>query len=92
MIKKSIIIGMTCVSFLGISQTQCSGTTKENIQCKQTTKSKSGMCHNHDPNYRKKEVYPTVICSGKTKKNTPCKSKTKDISGKCHNHRSNDKN
>jgi len=89
MVKKSLIIGMMCISFLGISQTQCSGTTKQNVQCKQTTKSKSGMCHNHDPNYKKKEVYPTVICNGTTKKNTPCKSKTKDISGKCHNHRKN---
>ena len=89
MLKKTMLIGVMCISLLGISQTQCSGTTKQNVQCKQTTKSKSGMCHNHDPNYKKKEVYPTVICSGTTKKNTPCKSKTKDISGKCHNHRKN---
>ena len=76
-----------CVSLVGFSQVQCEGMTKKSIQCKQITKSDSKLCHNHDPNYKKKEVYPTVICSGKTKNNTPCKSRTKDISGKCHNHR-----
>ena len=87
MIKKSLIIGAMCVSFLGISQTQCEGYTRDNTECKQITKSESGLCHNHNPNYKKKEVYPTVICSGTTKKNTPCKSRTKDISGLCHNHK-----
>ena len=78
---------MICISLVGFSQVQCEGRTKKNVQCKQITKSSSKLCHNHDPNYKKKEVYPTVICSGTTKNNTPCKSKTKDISGKCHNHR-----
>jgi hypothetical protein len=87
MIRKSITIGMICISLVGFSQVQCEGKTKKNIQCKQITKSNSKLCHNHDPNYKKKKVYPTVICSGTTKNNTPCKSKTKDISGKCHNHR-----
>ena len=87
MIKKSITIGIMCVSLVGFSQVQCEGMTKKSIQCKQITKSDSKLCHNHDPNYKKKEVYPTVICSETTKNNTPCKSRTKDISGKCHNHR-----
>ena len=87
MIKKSLIIGIMCVSFVGFSQVQCKGKTKKNIQCKQITKSSNNLCHNHDPNHKKKEVYPTVICSGITKNNIPCKSRTKDISGKCHNHR-----
>ena len=78
---------MICIYLVGFSQVQCEGKTKKNIQCKQITKSSSKLCHNHDPNYKKKEVYPTVICSGITKNNIPCKSKTKDISGKCHNHR-----
>ena len=34
MIKKSLIIGIMCVSFLGISQTQCEGYTKDNTKCK----------------------------------------------------------
>ena len=87
MIRKSITIGMICISLVGFLQVQCEGKTKKNVQCKQITKSSSKLCHNHDPNYKKKEVYPTVICSGITKNNIPCKSKTKDISGKCHNHR-----
>tara|TARA_R100000278_G_scaffold28942_2_gene26327 strand:- start:384 stop:653 length:270 start_codon:yes stop_codon:yes gene_type:complete len=87
MIRKSITIGMMCISLVGFSQVQCEGKTKKNVQCKQITKSSSKLCHHHDPNHKKKEVYPTVICSGKTKKNLPCKNKTADISGKCHNHR-----
>ena len=87
MIRKSITIGMMCISLVGFSQAQCEGKTKKNVQCKQITKSSSKLCHHHDPNHKKKEVYPTVICSGKTKKNLPCKNKTADISGKCHNHR-----
>ena len=78
---------MICISLVGFSQVQCEGRTKKNVQCKQITKSSSKLCHNHDPNYKKKEVYPTVICSGITKNNIPCKSKTKDIRGKCLNHR-----
>jgi hypothetical protein len=88
MIKKSLIIGMMCVSFLGMSQTQCDGLTKDNVQCKNMTKSESGLCHLHNPDYKKgKCVGKTVVCSGTTKKNKPCKSKTKDLSGRCHNHR-----
>jgi len=87
MLKKSLIIGMVCVSFFGMSQTQCNGITKSNTQCKNTTKDSSGLCYKHDPNYVKKSDSKTVICSGTTKQNQPCKRKTKDISGKCHNHR-----
>ena len=89
MIKKSLIIGMMCVSFLGISQTQCKGMTKSHTQCKNIIKKKNGLCHNHDPNHvsKSKNQGKTVICSGITKKNTPCKRKTKNKSGKCHNHR-----
>ena len=87
MIKKSLIIGMMCVSFLGISQTQCKGITKNNIQCKNIVKDSSGLCYTHNPNYVKKTNGKTVICNGTTKKNQPCKNRTKDLSGKCHNHR-----
>ena len=91
MIKKSIIIGMMCVSFLGISQTQCKGVTKSHIQCKNVTKKENSLCHNHDPNHvsKDKNKSKTVICSGITKSNNPCKRKTKHSSGKCHNHRNN---
>jgi len=89
MLKKSIIIGMMCVSFLGMSQTQCKGTTKSNTQCKNVIKKENSLCHNHDPNHvsEDKNKGETVICSGKTKQNQPCKNKTKDKNGKCHNHR-----
>jgi hypothetical protein len=89
MIKKSLIIGMMCVSFLGISQTQCKGVTKSHIQCKNVTKKENSLCHNHDSNHipENKNKGETVICSGITKSNNPCKRKTKDLSGKCHNHR-----
>ena len=91
MIKKSLVIGMMCVSFLGISQTQCNGLTKDSVQCKNVTKKENNLCHNHDSNHvsKSKNQGETVICNGITKNNTLCKNKTKDISGKCHNHRKN---
>ena len=91
MLKKSLIIGMVCVSFLGMSQTQCKGITKSNTQCKNITKKENSLCHNHDENHisEDKNKGETVICSGTTKQNQPCKRKTKDKSGKCHNHRKN---
>ena len=87
MLKKSLIIGMMCVSFLGMSQTQCNGITKDSIQCKNITKKSNSLCHNHDPNHIKENENETVICNGTTKQNKPCKRKTKDESGFCHNHR-----
>ena len=86
MIKKSLIIGMMCVSFFGISQTQCNGITKDSVQCKNTTKSMTELCYLHDKMYVKDDKM-SQICSGTTKKNKSCKSKTKDLSGRCHNHR-----
>ena len=89
MLKKTMLIGVMCVSLLGISQTQCNGLTKDSVQCKNTTKSESSLCYLHDPNYKGKCIKETAICSGTTKNNTPCKNRTKDLSGKCHNHRKN---
>ena len=91
MLKKSLIIGMMCVSFLGISQTQCNGITKSNNQCRNITKDTSSLCHLHNPNYKKGKCIrgETVICSGTTKKNQPCKNKTKNLSGKCYKHEEN---
>ena len=89
MLKKSIIIGMMCISVVGFSQTQCKGMTKSHIQCKNDTKKENSLCHNHDPNHisEDKNKGETVICNGKTKQNLPCKRKTKDLSGKCFNHK-----
>ena len=88
MLKKTMLIGVMCISFLGISQIQCDGLTKDSVQCKNITKSESGLCHLHNPDHEKgKCVGKTVVCSGTTKKNKPCKNKTKDLGGRCHNHR-----
>ena len=89
MLKKTMLIGVMCVSLLGISQTQCKGFTKDSVQCKNITKSKVSLCYLHNPNYKKGKCISneTVICSGTTKKNKPCKNKTRDLSGRCHNHR-----
>tara|TARA_Y100001963_G_C6520660_1_gene326388 strand:- start:303 stop:578 length:276 start_codon:yes stop_codon:yes gene_type:complete len=89
MIKKSLIIGVMCISVIGFSQTQCKGMTKSHIQCKNVTKKENSLCHNHDSNHisEDKNKGETVICSGKTKQNLPCKRKTKDLSKKCFNHK-----
>ena len=87
MLKKTMLIGVMCVSLLGISQTQCDGITKSNNQCKNTVKDTSSLCYLHNPNYVSKSVNKAVVCSGTTKKNKPCKNRTKDSSGRCHNHR-----
>ena len=87
MIKKTMLIGMMCVSFFGISQTQCNELTKDSVQCKNTTKAKNSLCYLHNPYYTNAVKIPTTICNGITKKNKPCKRKTKDVSGKCYNHK-----
>ena len=86
MLKKTMLIGVMCVSLFGISQTQCNGLTKDSVQCKNTTKSTTKLCYLHDKMYVKDDKM-SQICSGITKKNQPCKSKTKNLSGRCHNHR-----
>ena len=68
-------------------QTQCDGLTQDSLQCKNTTKSISELCHLLDVNYVKEVETVSVVCSGITKKNTNCKNKTKHESGKCHHHR-----
>jgi hypothetical protein len=87
MIKKTMLIGMMCVSFFGISQTQCNELTKDSVQCNNTTKAKNSLCYLHNPYYTNAVKIPTTICNGITKKNKPCKRKTKDVSGKCYNHK-----
>ena len=86
MLKKTMLIGVMCVSLFGISQTQCNGLTKDSVQCKNTTKSTTKLCYLHDKMYVKDDKM-SQICSGTTKKNKSCKNKTKDLSGRCHNHR-----
>ena len=87
MLKKTMLIGVMCVSLFGISQTQCDGLTKDSVQCKNTTKDLSELCYLHNKNYVKLIKIESKVCSGTTKKNKSCKNKTKDSSGRCHNHR-----
>ena len=87
MIKKTMLIGVMCVSLFGISQTQCNELTKDSVQCNNTTKAKNSLCYLHNPYYTNAVKIPTTICNGITKKNKPCKRKTKDVSGKCYNHK-----
>ena len=82
----ALLISST-LSFGQTTSNQCTATTKQNTQCKNTFKDNSKLCYLHNPNYVKKNDTKTVICSGITKKNTKCKRKTKHSSGRCHNHR-----
>ena len=69
MLKKTMLIGVMCVSLFGISQTQCNRLTKDSVQCKNTTKDLSELCYLHNPNYEKgKCVKETAVCNGTTKK------------------------
>ena len=88
MLKKTMLIGVMCVSLFGISQTQCDGLTKDSVQCKNITKSVTELCYLHDSLYMKDDKM-SQICSGTTKKNKPCKNKTKNESGSCHLHEEN---
>ena len=66
--------------------TQCTATTKKNLQCKNVTKDVSQLCGVHNPDYVCKSDVLTVICSGTTKAGNNCKRKTKNASGLCYNH------
>ena len=88
MLKKTMLIGVMCVSFFGISQTQCNGLTKDSVQCKNTTKSTTELCYLHDKTYVKDDKM-SQICSGITKKNKSCKNKTKNENGLCYRHEEN---
>lgn len=79
---------MMCASFLGMSQTQCGGITKDSVNCKNTTKSTTELCHLHDSTYQK-DTRVAQVCSGTTKVGKSCKSRTKNESGLCYRHEEN---
>jgi len=85
--KLTLSVAALTIAMMSYGQTQCEGITKMKVQCKNTTKDISKLCHIHNPNHVVKSDKVSVICSGTTKANNPCKNKTKDKSGKCHNHR-----
>ena len=80
-----VALTMTMMSY---SQTQCNGLTKDSVQCKNTTKSKTELCYLHDSLYVKDDK-KSQICKGITKKNSKCKNKTKNESGLCYRHEEN---
>ena len=88
MLKKTMLIGVMCVSLFGISQTQCDGLTKDSVQCKNVTKSESKLCYLHDKTYVKDDKM-SQKCIGTTKTGKNCKNKTKNESGKCYRHEEN---
>ena len=65
--------------------TQCTATTKKNVQCKNVVKN-GDLCYLHNPNYVKKTNTKSVVCSGTTKAGNNCKNKTKNSNGYCHLH------
>ena len=88
MLKKTMLIGVMCVSLFGISQTQCNGLTKDSVQCKNITKSTTELCYLHDKTYVKDDKV-SQKCNGTTKVGKSCKNKTKNESGLCYRHEEN---
>ena len=87
---KKLKLSVAALLIAGVSfaqSNQCTGVTKQNVQCKNATKDISKLCYLHNPNYVKKETSITVICSGTTKTGNNCKRKTKNIGGLCYNHK-----
>ena len=75
------------VSSFGQSK-HCKELTLDSIQCKNSTKSKNGLCYLHNPYYTNRtDTIKAKICSGITKRGTYCLNKVKHISGLCHHHR-----
>ena len=84
--KLTLSVAALTIAMMSYGQTQCEELTKNNVQCKNTSKS-SNLCYLHDPNYVKTSGSVTVICSGTTKSGNNCKRKTKNTSGLCYNHK-----
>ena len=81
----AVLVSST-LSFGQTTSNQCTATTKQNVQCKNTV-NKGDLCHLHNPNYVKKSENVAVICFGTTKSGNNCKRKTKNTSGLCYNHK-----
>ena len=82
----AVLVSST-LSFGQTTSTQCTATTKQNVQCKNVVKDNSELCYLHNPNYVKPSKNATVTCSGTTKAGNNCKRKTKNTSGLCYNHK-----
>ena len=83
----AVLVSST-LSFGQTTSNQCTATTKQNVQCKNTSKDKSKLCYLHNPNYVKKNNKESAQCNGTSKStNQQCKRKTKDLSGFCQSHK-----
>ena len=83
----AVLVSST-LSFGQTTSTQCTATTKQNVQCKNTSKDESKLCYLHNPNYVKKNAEESIQCNGISKStNQQCKRKTKHLSGFCQSHR-----
>jgi len=85
--KLTLSVATLLIAVMSYGQTQCTGKTKSNVQCKNITKKTNNLCHSHDKNHKVKSDIKTVLCTGITKKNIKCKNRVKNTSGLCHNHR-----
>ena len=84
----AVLVSST-LSFGQTTSNQCTATTKQNVQCKNTSKDSSNLCYLHNPNYVKNNSESTQ-CNGTSKStNQQCKRKTKHSSGFCQSHRKN---
>jgi len=84
----AVLVSST-LSFGQTTSTQCTATTKQNVQCKNLT-SQDDLCYLHNPNYVKSSDSAAVVCNGTTKAGNNCKRKTKNASGFCYNHNKED--
>ena len=86
----AVLVSST-LSFGQTTSTQCTATTKQNVQCKNVSKDKSKLCYLHNPNYVKTKKKVSVQCKGTSKStNKQCKRKTKNSSGFCKSHNKKD--
>ena len=87
--KLTLSVAALTIAMMSYGQVQCEGMTKMKVQCKNTTKDISKLCHIHNPDHIVRSDKVTVMCSGTTKAGNNCKNKTKNTSGLCHNHTTN---
>jgi hypothetical protein len=84
--KVSLTIITLTAALMSFGQTQCTGLTKSDVQCKNKTKDNIELCHLHNPNHVKKIKITSKVCNGVTKKKAKCKNKTKSTTQLCHLH------
>lgn len=86
--KITLSVAALTIAMMSYGQTQCNGSTKDSVQCKNTTKLTTELCYLHDSLYVKDDKV-SQKCSGTTKVGKSCKNKTKNESGLCYRHEEN---